>query len=194
VLQDIKYAWRSLVRNPLFVGIAVLTLGVGIGVNTAVFSCINVMLLKPLPVRAGEDLIWISSASTKPNGPQGNMTYPDVVDLGEVEVLDGATAYGFFQANLATTGQALRLDGEAVMGNFFDVLGIQAHRGRMLESADDRLSADRVAIISFAVWQRVFAGRAWTLPRSRRHRARHHRRRTERGSVCVCLPARRRCA
>ncbi len=158
MLQDIKYAWRSLARNPLFVGVAVLTLGVGIGVNTAVFSCINVMLLKPLLVRAGEDLIWISSASTKPNGPQGNMTYPDVVDLGEVEVLDGATAYGFFQANLATTGQAVRLDGEAVMGNFFDVLGVQAHRGRILDTADDLPSADRVAIISFAVWQRVFAG------------------------------------
>jgi putative ABC transport system permease protein len=158
VLLDLRYAWRSLARNPLFVGVAILTLGVGIGVNTAVFSCINVMLLKPLPVRAGADLIWISSASLKPNGPQGNMTYPDVVDLGELEVLDGATAYGFFQANLATTGQAVRLDGEAVMGNFFEVLGVQAHRGRMLGSADDVASADRVAIISFAVWQRVFAG------------------------------------
>ena len=137
MLQDIKYAWRSLARNPLFVGVAVLTLGVGIGVNTAVFSCINVMLLKPLLVRAGEDLIWISSASTKPNGPQGNMTYPDVVDLGEVEVLDGATAYGFFQANLATSGQAVRLDGEAVMGNSLRGSWRPGPPGTHFDTADD---------------------------------------------------------
>ena len=155
MIQDLKYAWRALSRSPLFVVVAVVTLAVGIGLNTAVFSIINVMLLKPLPFRDGEDLVWISSASTKPNGPRGNMTYPDVVDLGEVPALEGATAYGFFRANLAAREQAVRLDGEAVMGNFFEVLGVQAHRGRMIAPTDD----ERVAVVSFAVWQRVFGGR-----------------------------------
>ena len=159
MVQDIKYAWRSLSRSPLFVGVAVVTLAIGIGLNTAIFTIVNLMLLKPLPVRAGENLVWISSDSTKPNGPSGNMTYPDVVDLATVEGLEGATAYGFFRANLATSERAVRLDAEAVMGNFFDLLGVEAHRGRMLDPRDDRASADRAAVISFAMWQRVFLGR-----------------------------------
>ena len=158
MLEDVKYAWRSLSRSPLFLGVSVLTLGIGIGLNAALFSIINVMLLKPLPVRDGQDLVWISSASTKPDGPRGNMTYPDVADLASADVLAGATAYGFFRANLATTGQAVRLDGEAVMSNFFGVLGVQAHRGRTIDAGDERPSAGHAAVISFAIWQRVFLG------------------------------------
>src|SRR5687768_3910677 len=158
MLEDVKYAWRSLSRSPLFLGVSVLTLGIGIGLNAALFSIINVMLLKPLPVRDGQDLVWISSSSTKPDGPRGNMTYPDVADLASADVLAGATAYGFFRANLATTGQAVRLDGEAVMSNFFGVLGVQAHRGRTIDAGDERPSAGHVAVISFAIWQRVFLG------------------------------------
>ena len=157
--QDLRYAWRSLGRNPVFAAVAVVTLGVGIGLNTALFSIINVMLLKPLSVERGEDLVWISSASTKPNGPRGNMTYPDVVDLAGATVLEGATAYGYFAANLATSDEASRLDGEAVMGNFFEVLGLRPYRGRTIAVTDDRPSADRVAVISFGVWQRMFGGR-----------------------------------
>ena len=155
----LKYAWRSLSRSPLFLGIAAVTLGVGIGLNAAVFSIVNVMLLKPLPVRDGQHLVWISSASEKPNGPQGNLTYPDVVDFGTTGVLAGATAYGFFQANLATSEQAVRLHGEAVIGNFFDVIGVSAHRGRLIGRDDDRAASEPIVVISFATWQRLFGGR-----------------------------------
>jgi predicted permease len=154
--QDLKYAWRSLRHSPGFAFVAVVTLAVGVGLNTSLFSVINVMLLKPLPVQRGEDLVWISSASTKPNGPSGNMTYPDVVDLGGADVLSGATAYGYLPANLAAAAQAARLHGQAVMGNFFQVVGVRAHRGRLIEPDDDHPSADRIAVISFGIWQRMF--------------------------------------
>ena len=101
--QDFRHACRSLARSPGFAAIAILTLGIGIGLNTALFSIINVMLFKPLAVERGDELIWLSSASTKPNGPRGNLTYPDVADLDALDVLRGATAFGFFQANLAAT-------------------------------------------------------------------------------------------
>jgi predicted permease len=159
MLHDLTQAWRSLTRRPLFLAIAVLTLGVGIGLNTALFSVANVMLLKPLPVRDGGALVWISSASTKPDGPRGNMTYPDVVDLASVEGLDGASAYGFFLANIATANQAARLDAQAVMGNFFDLLGLTAHRGRLIQPQDDSLASEPVAVIGYAAWQRLFGGR-----------------------------------
>jgi predicted permease len=157
--QDLTYAWRSLTRSPAFALVAVATLAIGVGLNTSLFSIINVMLLKPLPVERGEELIWISSASTKPNGPQGNMTYPDVVDLAGVPVLSGATAYGHLPANLSASNRAERLDGQIVMGNFFQVLGVTPHRGRLIEPSDDRPAAARVAVISFALWQRLFTSR-----------------------------------
>jgi len=157
--QDLVYAWRSLTRSPVFALVAVATLAIGVGLNTSLFSIINVMLLKPLPVEHGEGLIWISSASTKPNGPQGNMTYPDVVDLAGVPVLSGATAYGYLPANLSSSDRAERLDGQIVMGNFFQVLGVRPHRGRLIEPSDDRPAAVRVAVISFALWQRLFTSR-----------------------------------
>jgi predicted permease len=159
MLDDIRYAWRSLARNPLFSFVAIATLGVGIGLNTSVFSAINVLMFKPLPVSRPDELIWISSASTKPDGPRGNMTYPDVVDLASVPVLSGATAYGYLPANVAAAGQTARLDGQVVAGNYFEVLGISPFRGRMLVPADDLGAAERVIVISFSLWQRLFAGR-----------------------------------
>ena len=116
------------------------------------------MLFKPLAVERGDELIWLSSASTKPNGPRGNLTYPDVADLDALDVLRGATAFGFFQANLAADGGALRLNAQAVMGNFFDVVGVSAARGRML-AASPAAASERGVVISYGIWQRLFGGR-----------------------------------
>jgi hypothetical protein len=83
--QDFRCVWRSLTRDPAFVMIATATLAVAIGLNASIFSVVNVMLFKPLAVERGDELIWVSSASTKPNGPRGNMTHPDVLDLATVD-------------------------------------------------------------------------------------------------------------
>jgi putative ABC transport system permease protein len=159
MLQDFKYAWRSLTSRPLFAAVALATLAIGIGLNTTVFSIVNVLLFKPLNVERPDQLIWISSASTKPGGPQGNLTLPDVLDLGATPVLSGITAAGYLPANVATSGQAVRVDGQLVVGNYFDVVGVAPARGRLLAAPDDRPDAPRVAVISHALWQRLFAGR-----------------------------------
>jgi predicted permease len=152
VIQDLKHAWRSFARNPALAAVAIVTLGVGIGLNTALFSIINVMLFKPPAVERGDELVWLSSASTKPNGPQGNLTYPDVVDLGGLEVFRGATAFGYFRASIAVGGVALRVHAETVMDNFFAVAGVKPIRGASLADA----AGDRNVVISFALWQRLF--------------------------------------
>jgi predicted permease len=157
--QDLRDAWRSLTRSRVFLAIAVPTLAVGIGLNASLFSVINVMLFRPLPVAHGSELVWIASASTKADGPRGNMTYPDVLDLAASGAVRDATSFGFLQANVSSSERAERLHGQAVMGNFFGLLGVAAHRGRMIESGDDRPAAQPVAVISFALWQRMFAGR-----------------------------------
>lgn len=156
--QDFKYAVRSLARNPLFSAVAIITLALGIGLNTSVFGIVNVLLFRPPPVERAHELVWISSASTKPDGPRGNMTYPDVDDMRSLPVVTGVMAYGTVQANVAYSAQAERLDGQIVTGDYFQVLGIRPHRGRLIGTEDDR-AGNTVAVISFGLWQRMFGGR-----------------------------------
>lgn len=156
--RDLTYAVRSLARSPLFFAVAVATLALGIGLNTSVFGIVNVLLFKPPPVHHPEELVWISSSSTKPDGPQGNMTYPDVDDMRDLPVVTGVTAYGYVRANLAHSGRAERLDGQIVDATYFHVLGVQAHRGRLIAPEGHRPDS-RLAVISFELWQRMFGGR-----------------------------------
>jgi predicted permease len=157
-MSDLRYALRVLLKTPGFSIIVVLTLALGVGVNTSVFSMVNVLMFKPPPVQRPEELVWILSSSTKPDGPRGNMTYPDVEDLRSLPVVDGVMAYGEIPANLAHAGRAERLTGQIVTGNYFQVLGIRPHRGRLFAAEDER-KPNAEAVISFALWQRVFGAR-----------------------------------
>ena len=121
----------------MFSSVAIVTVALGVGLNTSVFGIVNVLLFRPPPAENAHELVWLSSASVKPNGPRGNMTYPDVDDLRSLPVFRGVMAYGEVQANVAAEGQAERLDGHIVSGDYFLVLGTKAHRGRLVASADD---------------------------------------------------------
>ena len=156
--QDLKLALRTLARNPVFASVAIVTIALGIGLNTSVFGIVNVLLFRPPAVEAAHELVWVSSASTKPNGPRGNMTYPDVEDLRPLPVISGVMAYGEVAANVSTPEMATRLIGQLVSGDFFSVLRLQPHRGRLLTRQDDAAGGSHVAVISFALWQRLFAG------------------------------------
>jgi predicted permease len=156
--QDLIYAIRSLGRNAAFSTIAIVTVALGVGLNTSVFGIINVLLFRPPPADNPHELVWVSSSSTKPNGPRGNMTYPDVEDLRSLPVFRGVMAYGEVQANVAAGGKAERLDGHIVTGDYFQVLGTRPHRGRLVAMDDDK-TGNSVAVISFRLWQRLFGGR-----------------------------------
>jgi predicted permease len=159
VTQDLKLAIRSLARNPVFATVAMVTIAVGIGLNTSVFGIVNVLLFRPPSVDAAHELVWVSSASTKSNGPRGNMTYPDVEDLRTLPVIADIMAYGEVPANVSTPEIATRLTGQLVSSDFFSVLRLQPHRGRLLTRQDDAAGGSHVAVISFSLWQRLFAGR-----------------------------------
>ena len=159
MITEFRYALRSLGRSPLVTATAIATLAAGIGLNTSVFSIVNVLLYRPLAVERPHELIWIASASVKPDGPRGNMTYPDVVDLRETPALAGAAAYGHLAANVATEASAVRVSGQIASGDFFEVLGVRASRGRLLAPDDDRPAAEPVAVVSDALWRQLFAGR-----------------------------------
>lgn len=156
--QDLIYALRSVARHPGFSAVAIITLALAIGLNTSVFGIVNVLLFRPPPVERPHELVWISSASAKPDGPRGNMTYADVDDLRDLPQVSGVMAYGHVPANVAHAGQAERLEGQIVTGDYFHVLGVRPYRGRLIAVQDDH-PGNAVAVISFALWQRMLGGR-----------------------------------
>ncbi|MDQ3997274.1 MAG: ABC transporter permease [Gemmatimonadota bacterium] len=157
-LQDIRYALRQLVRSPGFTLVAVATLALGIGANTALFTMSEAVLARPLPgVRAAERLFWLAPVSGR-SGRALMMSYPDYVDyrdrsgvFAELAAFDGA------QFSLSGNGEPERVRGQLVSGNFFSVLGTPMHLGRGLTADDDRTpGAHPVVAISYDLWQRRF--------------------------------------
>ena len=152
LLKDLRYAIRSLRKRPSFTLVAVLTLALGIGINTTVFSLANSVFLRQLPVRDPHNLVWVFSNNEAPN------SYPDYVEYrNETQIFDGLLAYDWVPLNLGANGQAERVQGALVSGNYFDVLGIQAQIGRTISAGDDQALAEApVAVISDVLWQRQF--------------------------------------
>jgi len=152
-----KYALRTLLRQPLFTLTAVLTLGVGIGVNSTIFTFANGALFRPLAGIATPDgLVWISSVS--PRGGGGNVSYPDFVDYRDATrgVFSGMAAFRPSPLSLGTS-EPQRIRGHFVSGDYFTVIGAGAAAGRVLTPADDRPGAPPAVIISHRLWRDQFA-------------------------------------
>ena len=171
--QDVRYGLRMMRRSPAFTVVAVLSLGLGIGANTAIFSLINAVMLKMLPVKNPEQLVvmnWTArqwpdighNGTTwgKPPGPfsGSSLSYPAFQQLRtQNQVL--SDLFGFAdleQANVNVGGQAEIATGQLVSGNYFSGLGVQAIAGRTFSDADDQAGAAPVAVISFRYWNRRF--------------------------------------
>ncbi len=156
-LKDIRYGIRSLLKRPGFTAIAVLTLALGIGANSAIFSAINATLMRPLPVSDPERLVYVF------NGAPGSVfSYPDYAELRDQnKVFDGLIAWGGINASLNSNDQTDLVNGAIVSGNYFDVLGVRATLGRVISTEDDKIpGAHPVAVISHGLWQRRFGGEA----------------------------------
>ena len=156
-LADIRYAARVLLRSPGFSIVAVVTLALGVGLNVTVFSILNVLLLKPAPVENAHQLVWVTGTSIDDRFRV--MSYPDLLDFKAATAAVRDVA-GIADSRMAVRvgGQAVRLPGQIVTGNFFEVLGVPAGTGRLLVAADDRSSADSgVAVLSDAAARRLFA-------------------------------------
>ena len=154
LLKDLKFGIRSLLKRPGFTAIAVLTLALGIGANTAIFSVVNATLMRPLPVVDPDRLVYVF------NGPAGSVfSYPDYAALRDQNnVLDGLLAFGGITASLNSNDQTDLVSGAIVTGNFFELIGLRAQMGRVITSEDDKVpGAHPVAVISQGLWQRRFA-------------------------------------
>ena len=148
--RDIRYGVRLLSRHPGFTLVAVLTLALGIGANTAIFSLINSVMLRPLPVRDPGRLAVVGGIGRG---------FPAWEWLQrEAGRFEGVAAWGPSQFDLSAGGETHWVDGLWASGSFFDTLGVPAVLGRTLIDADDRRGSEPVTVISYAFWQREFGG------------------------------------
>jgi putative ABC transport system permease protein len=161
LVTDVRHALRSLRKSPGFTAVAVITLALGIGANTAIFSLVDRLLVRPLPVRNPEQLVVVADPSS--NRPQPFMWNHHM--WSEIqrrpELFDGTLGYFYSRFNLASGGETNFVSGLYVSGGFFETLGVPASVGRTLTHADDvrRGSSDGPAtVISHSFWQRKFGG------------------------------------
>jgi predicted permease len=160
--QDLRYAIRTLCKTPAFTIVVVLTLALGIGANAAIFSLTDQVLLRLLPVQSPEQLVLLDGPGAFQGRTfnNGTFSYPMYRDFRDQNsVFSGVLARFPASLTLMTNGQAERVSGELVTGNYFDVLGAKAHIGRALNPDDDRTpDGHPVVVLSHNYWVRRFAG------------------------------------
>ena len=159
---DLRQALARLLRQPLFSGGVIAVLALGIGANTAIFTLVNAILIRPLPLRAPDRLVTI--AIVRPGNDRQPLSLPDVADFEQqTRTLNGiASAFGW-SANLTGSGDAERLQGMRVSADYFELTGADVELGRIIRRGDAR---EPVALISHGVWQRKFGGAADVIGRS----------------------------
>ena len=160
LFKDVRFSLRMLLKNPGFTAVAVISLALGIGANTAIFSIINSFLLAPLPVTAPDRLVGIFTTDKKNPGPlpMSHFNFQDYRD--KTDVFDGVLAYNFATVNLnRTTGEGRQLFALVVTGNYFDLLGVRPIKGRgFLPDEDKTPGTHPVAVLGYGCWQRDFGG------------------------------------
>jgi predicted permease len=159
LLQDLRYGLRMLAKSPGFTAVAVLTLALGIGANSTIFSWINSTLLNPIPgaTRTGQ-IVSVTRGGTVNNA--GEFSYPDYVDLrGGSHSFSGLIAFNIRPMDLTGTGKPLRIWGTVASANYFDVLGVRPAMGRGFVPAEGRKPEGApVVVLSYALWQTRFGG------------------------------------
>jgi predicted permease len=155
LLQDLRYGFRMLVRSPAFSTIAILTLALGIGANTAIFSVVNGVLLNPLPFHDSNQLV--SLFEKIPNFDKGSISYPNFLDWRRMShTFSNIAAYRPDGFNLTGSGEPERLNGEMISAGFFEILGVPSLMGRTFSADEDRLGANPTVMITEGLWKRKF--------------------------------------
>jgi predicted permease len=161
IWQDIRYGARMLARNPGFTAVAVITLALGIGLNTVIFSMVNGLLLRPLPVRHPEQIDTLS-AQTKPRGFGNVFSYQDFQEIRkQTSVLfsDMAGVGPSSVTGLSVSGSSERMWTDFVTGNFFNLLGIRPALGRLILPSEGHIAgADAVLVLGYSFWKVRFGG------------------------------------
>src|SRR5215471_12658239 len=160
IFKDIRYGIRSLLKRPAFTAIALITLALGIGANTAIFSLVNAVLIRPLPFAEPDRLVWVWG-NIRNGGNRASVSPLDFLDYRNqnqtFEQLAAVISVPI-SANLTGSGDPDRLTAAAVTGNYFQVFGVQPELGRTFTLANEQSGNDQVVVLSHKLWQRRFGG------------------------------------
>jgi predicted permease len=157
LFKDLRYGIRSLLKRPAFTAVAVITLALGIGANTAMFSVINAVLLRPLPYKEPDRLVWMNE--TGPEVANRSVSYPNFVDWQARNTsFEAMSPFRGWSATMMGTDQPLDLNARIVGADYFKVMGVAPLLGRSFTLDDDKPGANPVTILSYGFWQSQFAG------------------------------------
>src|SRR4051812_28257646 len=158
LIQDLRYALRTAARDKGFTVVALLTLALGIGANTALFTVVHAILLAPLPLQAPEQLVRVTADFSGQHASDIGLSFPELFDLRRSGVFNGIAGVWPISANLTETDEPERVETALVDANYFSLLGVGAAVGRVFTPADATPGITEVAVISHALWMRRFGG------------------------------------
>src|SRR4029077_10558058 len=161
ILQDFRYSLRTLLKSPVFLAVAVLSLALGIGANTAIFTLINQSILQPLPVRDPEQIVMLAGRGKHYGGNNGpdRLSYPMYQEIrNKNQVFSGMFCTYPTTVGITFDGRTELIGADFVSGNYFPVLDIGAAAGRVFTASDDLIQgAHPVAVLSYGYWRARFA-------------------------------------
>jgi putative ABC transport system permease protein len=167
LLQDLRYSVRRLLKSPTFSLVVVLTLALGIGANTAIFSAVNAVLLRPLGYGDPDRLVTIEHLYPSLGGMKAPVSAPGFVDYQRrARSIESMAVETNWAANLTGQGEPTRLQGARVTGRFFGTLQVPALTGRTLRPDEDSVGRDHVVVLSYGLWHRLFGGSPAVVGRS----------------------------
>jgi hypothetical protein len=156
LFADVRFAVRWLRRSPAFTAIAIASLAIGIGFNTALFTIVDALVFRPLPVERVDRLVDVFTSSSD-DDQYATSSYPDFLDFkSQNQVFSDMLAYSPAFGAVKLTDRSRLVLGETVTGNYFQMLGVRAIAGRTLVPDDDKAGAPRVAVISYRLWNREY--------------------------------------
>jgi putative ABC transport system permease protein len=159
MLTDLRYALRMLAKSPAFTAVAVVTLALGIGANSAIFSVVDTVLLRPLPFPHPDQLVMIWGTFTREPEARETDSFPDFYDYrAQNRSFTAMAAYASAWTFLTGRGEAQELNGVAVAGDFFETLGVAPVLGRGFRAEEARADAPDTAVLGYGFWRRAFAG------------------------------------
>ncbi len=158
LLKDLQYAIRTLLKRPGFAAAAVVTLALGIGASTAIFTVVDAALIRGLPYKAPERLYHVWESTPQKEFAQREFSYPDYQDYLQNQVFEGLAAYTGGGGIMSGRGEPERVFSPSASANFFQVLGVDPILGRTFQPGDDKPGTPPVTVLTYAMWQRRFGG------------------------------------
>jgi putative ABC transport system permease protein len=158
LLHDLRYALRTQTKKPGFAVIAVLTLALGIGASTAIFTVVDAALLRGLPYKSPETLYHLWEGTPQQQFSKREFSYPDYQDYQKNTVFEGLAAYTGGGGIMSGQGEPERINAPSVSANFFSVLGVDPILGRSFQAGEDQQNGPKVTVLTYGLWQRRFGG------------------------------------